>query len=188
MSKPLRVLVVEDSEDDAYFLIRELKKNGFDPEFERVESGRQMAAALEKKKWDIVISDHSVPGLAVWRRWKSSRKSRSIFLSLLLSGTIGEEVAVTVMKAGASDYVMKGKLTRLYPSIERELREAESRGARRAAEEALKRNRQELEDFFSTMPPWDCAGSRSRRDDFARASTEAELGLLGWQSFRIPGA
>ena len=110
MRKPLRVLVVEDSEDDTFFLMRELKKNGFDPEFERVESARQMTDALEKKRWDIIISDHTVPGFpAVWRRWRSSRRSRSIFHSSSCQEPSGSEVAVNVMKAGASDYVMKGQ-------------------------------------------------------------------------------
>ena len=177
MSKPLRVLVVEDSEDDAYFLIRELKKNGFDPEFERVESGRQMAEALDKKRWDIVISDHSVPGFGSLEALEIIKKKQIDIPFIVLSGTIGEEVAVNVMKAGASDYVMKGKLTRLYPSIERELREAESREARRAAEDALKRNRQELEDFFDHAPVglrWDAADGTILRVN------EAELKLLGY--------
>jgi PAS domain S-box-containing protein len=177
MSKPLRVLVVEDSEDDAYFLIRELKKNGFDPEFERVESGRQMAEALDKKKWDIVISDHSVPGFGSLEALEIIKRKQIDIPFIVLSGTIGEEVAVNVMKAGASDYVMKGKLTRLYPSIERELREADSREARRAAEVALKRNRQELEDFFDHAPVglrWDAADGTIMRVN------EAELKLLGY--------
>jgi PAS domain S-box-containing protein len=177
MSKPLRVLVVEDSEDDAYFLIRELKKNGFEPEFERVESGQQMTEALEKKKWDIVISDHSVPGFGSLEALEIIKKKKVDIPFIVLSGTIGEEVAVNVMKAGASDYVMKGKLTRLYPSIERELREAQSREARRAAEEALKRNRQELEDFFDHAPVgmrWDAADGTILRVN------EAELELLGY--------
>src|ERR1700722_7540309 len=177
MSKPLRVLVVEDSEDDAYFLVRELKKNGFDPEFERVESARQMTDALEKKRWDIVISDHSVPGFGSLEALDIIKKKHIDIPFIVLSGTIGEEVAVNVMKAGVSDYVMKGKLTRLYPSIERELREAQSRDARRAAEEALKRNRQELEDFFDHAPVgmrWDSADGTILRVN------EAELKLLGY--------
>ena len=177
MSKPLRVLVVEDSEDDAYFLIRELKKNGFEPQFARVESARQMTEALETKKWDIVISDHSVPGFGSLEALEIIKKKQVDIPFIVLSGTIGEEVAVNVMKAGASDYVMKGKLTRLYPSIERELREAQSREARRAAEDALKRNRQELEEFFDHAPVgmrWDAADGTILRVN------EAELKLLGY--------
>jgi PAS domain S-box-containing protein len=177
MSKPLRVLVVEDSEDDAYFLVRELKKNGFEPEFERVESAKGMSDALDRQKWDIVISDHSVPGFGSLQALEIIKQKKVDIPFIVLSGTIGEEVAVNVMKAGANDYVMKGKLTRLYPSIERELREAESREARRAAEEALKRNRQELEDFFEHAPVglrWDAADGTILRVN------EAELNILGY--------
>src|ERR1700722_4575438 len=135
MRKPLRVLVVEDSEDDTFFLMRELKKNGFEPEFERVESSRAMSAALDKKRWDIIICDHTVPGFGSLQALEVVRKKEVDIPFIVLSGTIGEEVAVSVMKAGANDYVMKGKLARLFPSIERELRESESRQARRSAEE-----------------------------------------------------
>ena len=130
MRKPIRVLVVEDSEDDTFFLERELKKGGFEPKIERVESARGMNAALEKKKWDIIISDHSVPGFGSLQALQLVQDRRLDIPFIVLSGTIGEELAVSVMKAGASDYVMKGKLARLIPSIERELREAESREAR----------------------------------------------------------
>jgi PAS domain S-box-containing protein len=177
MSKPLRVLVVEDSEDDAYFLVRELKKNGFEPVFERVESEQGMIDALNKQRWDIVISDHSVPGFGSLQALEVIKQKKIDIPFIVLSGTIGEEVAVNVMKAGANDYVMKGKLTRLFPSIERELREAESREARRAAEEALKRNRQELEDFFEHAPVglrWEAADGTILRVN------DAELDILGY--------
>ena len=178
MRKPLRVLVVEDSEDDTFFLIRELKKNGFEPEYERVESSRGMSAALKKQKWDIIICDHTVPGFGSLQALDLIKKKEVDIPFIVLSGTIGEEVAVSVMKAGANDYVIKGNLARLFPSIERELREAESREARRSAEEALKRNRQELEDFFDHAPVglrWDGPDGTILRVN------ERELELLGYK-------
>src|SRR5882762_7728995 len=134
MRKPLRVLVVEDSADDTFFLMRELKDNGFEPEFERVESVTGLKASLKKAKWDIIICDHSVPGFGSLQALELVKKSELDIPFIVLSGTIGEELAVSVMKAGASDYVMKGKLARLIPSIERELRDVETREARRVAE------------------------------------------------------
>ena len=178
MRKPIRALVVEDSEDDAFFLMRELKKHGFDPEFERVETARGMSAALDKQKWDIVISDHTEPGFGSLQALEIVKKKQADIPFIVLSGTIGEETAVSVMKAGASDYVMKGKLARLFPSIERELREAEGRQARRTAEDALKRNRQELEDFFDNAPVglrWDGPDGTILRVN------DAELELLGYE-------
>src|SRR3974390_3384240 len=110
MSKPLRVLIVEDSEDDAYLLVGELKKNGWEPQFERVESEQAMVAALERQKWDMVICDHSVPGFGSLQALEVIKKKKLDIPFIVLSGKIGEEVAVSVMKAGASDYVMKGNL------------------------------------------------------------------------------
>jgi len=138
MSKRLRVLMVEDSENDALLLLRGLSRGGFEPEFERVETSKAMAAALTARPWDIIISDYSMPhfsGLAALRVLKQSGLNLPF---ILVSGTIGEDVAVEAMKAGAHDYVMKSNLQRLTTAIERELREVEVRRERNQAEEWLK--------------------------------------------------
>lgn len=132
MKAPLRVLIVEDSEDDALFLIRELRRSHFDPFFELVASGPAMEAALRKQPWDMVLSDHSLPGFSSLEALELVKEIRPGVPFIVVSGVIGEENAVALMKAGASDFVMKGNVARLAPSIERELREAEFR---RSAEE-----------------------------------------------------
>ena len=138
MSKLLRVLIVEDSENDALLLLRGLSRGGFEPEFKRVETPEAMAAALSAQPWDIIVSDYSMPhfsGLAALWVLKQSGLDLPF---ILVSGTIGEDVAVEAMKAGAHDYVMKGNLQRLTTAIERELREAEVRKERKQAEGWLK--------------------------------------------------
>lgn len=135
--KPIHVLIVEDSEDDALLLLRELRRGGYDVTNQRVETSEAMQAAFESEVWDVVISDYSMPrfnGLAALELLKRTQRDIPF---IMVSGVIGEERAVEVMKAGANDYVMKGNLARLVPVIERELREAEGRAARRAAEEQV---------------------------------------------------
>src|SRR5579872_3582859 len=127
MKVPLRVLVVEDSEDDALFLIRELRRANFDPSYEQVCALSAMESALRERTWDLVISDHSLPGFGSFEALQLTRATQPEIPFIVVSGAIGEEIAVSVMKAGANDYVMKSNLARLVPSIERELREAESR-------------------------------------------------------------
>ena len=138
MGKPLRLLLVEDSENDAMLLLRGLFRGGFEPEFERVDTPEAMSAALTAQSWDIVISDYSMPkfnGLAAL--WVLQQSGLDIPF-ILVSGTIGEDLAVEAMKAGAHDYVMKGNLQRLNTAIERELREAAGRRERKKAEERLR--------------------------------------------------
>jgi light-regulated signal transduction histidine kinase (bacteriophytochrome) len=145
MLKPLRLLIVEDSEDDAILLLRELKRGGYEPVHERIETPEAMKAALEKGTWDIVISDYVLPrfsGLAALGLLKDSGQDLPF---IIVSGKIGEDIAVSAMTAGAHDYIIKGNLTRLVPAVERELREAEVRREKREAEEALRHSHEELE-------------------------------------------
>ncbi len=144
MSISLRVLVVEDSEDDILLLKRQLQRGGYDLTLERVETAIQMSAALDRQRWDVIISDYNLPqfsGLAALELMQA----RGIDLPfIIVSGVIGEEVAVQAMKAGAHDYVMKDDLARLVPAIERELREVEVRRERKQAEAEIQRRNREL--------------------------------------------
>ncbi len=145
MGTPLRVLIVEDSEDDALLVLRELRRGGYDPTHERVDTAAALAAALDRQAWDVVISDYSMPqftGPAAL----ALLKERGLDLPfMIVSGTIGEETAVAAMKAGAHDYLMKNSLQRLVPAVQRELREAEVRRERRRADRALVVRTRQLE-------------------------------------------
>ena len=136
MGAPLRVLLVEDSEDDTLLLLRELRRGGYEPVCERVDTAAAMEAALEEQAWDIVISDHSMPAFSSSAALELLRRKGFVDVPfIIVSGQIGEDVAVAAMKAGAHDYIMKDNLARLNTAIERELREAEVRRERRRAEE-----------------------------------------------------
>jgi PAS domain S-box-containing protein len=126
MSIPLRVLIVEDSEDDAQLLMRELKHGGFEPMSERVETAEALRAALAREAWDVVISDHTMPGFSGPAAFK-----------IVQDSGLG-----AAMRAGAHDYMLKGNLARLVPAIQRELREAEHRRERKRAEVALRESEQ----------------------------------------------
>ncbi len=137
MGIPLRVLLVEDSEDDATLLLRELRRGGFDPLHQRVDNRKDMEEALHAQRWDIVISDYVLPQFDGMSALQLLKESGLDLPFILISGTIGEEYAVRAMKAGAHDYLMKDNLTRLIPAVERELKEAENRSARKRAEEVV---------------------------------------------------
>ncbi len=137
MGQPIRVLIVDDSEDDALLLERQLRLAGFDPASLRVEDGERMSAALDGHAWDIVLSDFMMPqfsGLEAVRLLRDKDRDTPI---IIVSGKIGEETAVDCVKAGASDYLMKDNLKRLGTAVERELRETENRRVRRKAEQRL---------------------------------------------------
>jgi signal transduction histidine kinase len=127
MGTPLRVLMVEDSDEDTELVIQELRGGGYDVSFERVDTPQAMSATLENRAWDVVICDFSVPhfGCAGALRLLRGRNLDTPFI--YVSGTIGEETAVAALKQGAHDYVMKGSLQRLLPAIQRELQAAEQR-------------------------------------------------------------
>ncbi|HEY3254624.1 MAG TPA: ATP-binding protein, partial [Polyangiaceae bacterium] len=154
----LRVLLVEDSASDAKLLVHELRRGAESVEFERVEDVDAMRAALEAQTWDAVISDWSMPtfsGLAALALVGSLGLDIPF---LIVSGTIGEEVAVEAMRAGAHDYLIKGNLKRLNPAIEREIREAQVRAAKRGAELELIKAAQRYRALFdnSPLPTWVC--------------------------------
>src|SRR5438128_2334476 len=134
MGKPLRVLMVEDSEDDARLMLRELRGAGYDLTHERVDTAVALEASLDRHTWDLVIGDYSMPHFSGTAALAILRERGLDIPYICVSGTITEELAVAAMKAGANDYVTKGQLKRLLPAIERELRDAKARAALRATE------------------------------------------------------
>src|SRR5918998_5883410 len=140
MSIPLRVLIVEDSEDDAELIVNEIEQGGYDLISERVETPSAMNAALDKEQWDIIIADYNLPSFSAPAALTLLKEKALDLPFIIVSGSIGEDIAVAAMKAGAHDYLMKSNLARLVPAIERELREAIERHKRREAEQALREN------------------------------------------------
>jgi PAS domain S-box-containing protein len=138
MDKTLRLLLVEDSVDDAELVVHALEQGGYAVVHERVETAGAMQAALDRKLWDLVISDYRLPHFSAPDALALLQASQRDLPFIIVSGTIGEEAAVTALKAGAHDFLIKGRLTRLIPTIERELREVGQRRERRHAEEALR--------------------------------------------------
>jgi response regulator RpfG family c-di-GMP phosphodiesterase len=147
MKKPLRVLMVEDSEDDALLTIHVLRKGGYDPVYERVETAEAMRKALEKGSWDVIICDYQMPKFNGFTAIALLKETNIDIPLIIVSGAIGEETAVECMRSGANDYVMKNNLSRLTPAVERELKEEESRVQRKQAEEALRKSRDSVEQL-----------------------------------------
>jgi PAS domain S-box-containing protein len=145
MSKQLRVLLIEDSEDDAVLVTRELEKNGYTPIVERVETPEAMKKALIEKTWDLVISDYVLPRFSGLNALKLLKKSGIDLPFIVVSGKIGEDTAVEAMHSGAHDYIMKDNLSRLTPAIKRELEEVKVRQERSDAEKNLVQSHKELE-------------------------------------------
>lgn len=141
MSQRLRVLLIEDSEDDAVLIAHEIQRAPYDLELKRVETVQATRAALEGETWDIVISDYALPQFNGLEAMRLARELQPDLPFILISGTLGEEAAVTALKGGADDYILKDNLARLRTAIERELREAAVRRARREAEAAAQEQR-----------------------------------------------
>ena len=141
MTRPLSLLLVEDSEADAELLLAELRRREFDPVHRRADTETELREALATGSWEIVFCDHTLPSLSSAAALRIVRESGVDVPVVILSGTIGEEATVEALKAGARDVVLKTNLARLGPVVERELREVESR----RHQEHLERERSELQ-------------------------------------------
>ena len=145
MAQKLRVLIVEDNERDAALLVRELQRGGYELTYERVETPEAMSAALANQVWDVVVSDFVMPRFSAPAALALVRERQPDLPVIIVSGTVGEEVAVEAMRAGAHDFMPKGRFTRLLPAIEREMREAAARVEREAIENQLRRAQSQAE-------------------------------------------
>ncbi|HXF67690.1 MAG TPA: ATP-binding protein [Burkholderiales bacterium] len=151
MTAALRVLIVEDSEDDTALILRELRRGGYAPEHRRVDSAESLEQALAAGEWDVVISDFALPGFSGASALELVKWRGLDIPFIIVSGVIGEETAVAAMKAGAHDYVMKSSLGRLVPAVRREIQEAEVRRAKRRSEQALREAHGRLRALSSRM-------------------------------------
>ena len=136
MKNTLAVLIVEDSEDDFELLVRELHRSSYQVLHEHVQTEHAFRAALERRAWDVVLSDFSLPQFSALAALQVIKERQLDVPFIILSGTISEEIAVEALKAGAHDFMVKGRMARLLPAIEREVREAAMRRAHRAAQAA----------------------------------------------------
>ena len=137
---------MEDSDDDAQLLLREIRRFGYEVHYERVETAEAMRTALANQEWDIIMCDYSLPHLDAPQALEVLKSSDLDLPFIIISGTIGEESAVSALIAGAHDFIIKGKFARLGPALERELREAEVRNERRRAEASLRENERLLSE------------------------------------------
>jgi two-component system, cell cycle sensor histidine kinase and response regulator CckA len=179
----LRILLVEDSEEDAALLLFELKRNGFEVTCERVETRDAMAAALQRS-WDLVVSDYSMPTFDAPGALALVRELGIDLPVIVVSGTVGEETAVEVLHAGATDFLVKGKLSRLHPAITRALRDKATRVARRDAEEALRQSETMFGELFAAAP--DAIVLVSQKGRLLVANAEADR-VFGYESGTLVG-
>ncbi|MDX1810835.1 MAG: EAL domain-containing protein [Gammaproteobacteria bacterium] len=117
----LRVIIIEDNDDDVIIILRELRRGGFEPEHIQIQTTEEFQSALDNADWDIVISDYSLPSFSAPAALKQLKKSGRAIPFIVVSGAVGEEIAVKLIQQGAEDYINKDKLTRLCPTIQREL-------------------------------------------------------------------
>lgn len=150
MGTPLRVLMVEDSENDAALIREKLVASGYDPILRRIDNSAEMSTVLDQESWDIVLSDFILPGFGGLAALKLIQEKNLDLPFIIVSGKIGEETAVDAMRAGASDYIMKENLTRLGPAVEREIRESVIRRNHKQAENMIKYIA--YNDVLTTLP------------------------------------
>lgn len=151
MNRTLRILLVEDSPDDALLLMRAIRRGGYEPECTRVASAEEMAQALDQQSWDIVISDYVIPGFGGMEALTLFRDRELDIPFILISGHIGEEIAVSALKAGADDYIMKDRMARLVPAIDRAMVEAERRRQHQRANKALKESEERFRQLAGVL-------------------------------------
>ena len=146
--QPLRVLLVEDNPDDVQIILRLLRRGGYEPSWQQVQTAETLEDALAHGHWDIVLSDYTMPQFDALSALSKLREQSAHLPFIVVSGSIGEETAVAAMRAGASDYLMKANLTRLVPAIERELRESAERQERARTKKELLALQEKFEIVF----------------------------------------
>lgn len=152
MKKPLKVLIIEDSEDDAQILLASLRHSGYEPIFERVQTEKELRSALENQRWDIFLSDYQMPNFLGTDALKIVREKGLDIPFIMITGHLGEERAVEIMRNGANDFFLKGNIQRLAEAVNRELREYEIRKKQREGEIALRQSEERYRKLIDLNP------------------------------------
>jgi DNA-binding NtrC family response regulator len=150
MDKCLRLLIVDDSEDDATLLLRTLRRGGYDVTYKVVDTADTMRSAIKSQPWDVITSDHAMPQFSAPRALALANELHSDAPFIIVSGEIDLNLAVTLMRSGANDYIQKKELTRLIPVIDRELRKVEINRERQRVEEELNVSETRYRRLFET--------------------------------------
>lgn len=183
--KRLDVLIVEDSEIDAELMARELQRFGYAPSWRRVDRAMDLEHALRSQSWDVVLSDYAMPHFSGLEALEIVKSAGLDLPFVLVSGTIGEETAVKAMRAGANDYLLKDRMARLGPAVERELREAEGRRARKRAEDALRASEERLRLAWDTTP--DALTISTLKDGVYVSVNQGYIDLTGYNRQEVIG-
>lgn len=173
MGKGIRLLIIEDSDDDKDLILLHLKRGGLDVISHQVETKDELVKALNSDYWDLIISDYSMPSFDGISALNAVKEAGLDIPFILISGAIGEEIAVEAMKAGASDYFMKDNLTRLIPAIKRELRESKNRAEHQKIEQQRQRLEQLVQQSLNEIYIFD---SKTLIFEYANKSTLRNLG------------
>ncbi len=177
MERTLQLLLCEDMENDAAMIVRSLEKGGYGVNCKRVETADEMRQALRMQRWDVIISDYNIPGFGGPQALSVLKASGMDIPFILVSGTIGEEIAVTMMKAGVNDYLMKDRLIRLSEAVKREMEEADRRKEWRASAETIQANE---EKYHAVIDNSLFAIFLSRPEGLILESNKAASDLFGY--------
>ena len=151
MNRPLHLLIIEDSVDDAQLMARTIQRGGFEVQYERVDTESALGAALQHD-WDLALCDYTLPGFNAVKALELVKESGKDLPFIIVSGSIGEEMAIAALRGGANDFMLKGNLARLVPAIQRELQDAGTRRERRAAEAALREAEARYRTLIEQLP------------------------------------
>ena len=179
MNTEINILIVEDSPDDAHLLVNEMTRAGLKFRYERVDTEHQMRAVLEREPWDVILCDYSIPNFGALPALKIVKEMKIKVPFIVISGVMGEETAISVMKAGAHDFITKGNYTRLIPAIQREIDEYAVR--KKAIEEAKKQKQLAFTMIMQNPMPLIIFST----DLDIKLANEAFLTLCGWSEERL---
>src|SRR5262245_47992927 len=181
MPRPLRLLIVEDSADDALLIVRQLQRSDFDPTWERVETSAALSAALARQSWDVILTDHHMPHLSAPAALAVVQQQGLDVPFLVVSGSIGEELAVRLIKQGAIDYLFKDRLARLGVAVELALDQRRLREEKRLSDERLRASERRFRTIIEHSSDGICLLDAAGTITFASAAVTLILGYTQYE-------